>query len=277
MALRKSYPENAPVIRSRTQIYHPNIDNSTLADDDDDNKNEDDDENNDEDDDEEDDGSVCLNLLDSDNWTSEMGLEDCVQGLLFLFYNPNLDDPLSNLVSSSTPIEEFEKNVRLSLLGGDIDGTTFERNYTLSDDDGDSVLLTQVQTGEIESESRVVPVYTEQKSQIDNVNDVELILTPQDSVANTDADSGLDSIDVGNVEFTGCEDIDNGCQDDLSTNETDLNGNRGNTEQKRLVCRFDPNLVPQCGVCNLFLIPLVVAVGCCKVFVQRRYAEQISC
>ena len=101
------YPANPPTVKCQTHMYHPNIDWS----------------------DEE--GDVCLNLLD-ELWTSEMTLQDVIQGLLFLFYNPNIEDPLSSMFMGSESEEEFLSNVRTSLRGGTIDGVEFERN--LSDD-----------------------------------------------------------------------------------------------------------------------------------------------
>ena len=97
------YPSCPPVIHCLTQIYHPNIDFS------------------------DDSGEVCLNLLD-ELWTSDMTLEDVVQGLLFLLHNPNVDDPLSCLFTGTESEEEFLENVRQSLRGEEVDGVSFERN-----------------------------------------------------------------------------------------------------------------------------------------------------
>ena len=98
----KNYPKEAPSVKCVTVIYHPNIDS--------------------------DNGDICLNLF--SEWSETNNLEDCVQGLLFLLYNPNLEDPLSPLFDpeeDSNP-ELFAERVRISLEGGDVDGTTFERN-----------------------------------------------------------------------------------------------------------------------------------------------------
>ena len=89
-----------PEVICQTPIYHPNIDTE---------------------------GEVCLNLLD-DLWTSSNTLEDIVQGILFLFYNPNLTDPLNELISGSETYEDFKENVRKSLRGETIDYYSFERN-----------------------------------------------------------------------------------------------------------------------------------------------------
>jgi len=90
----------APIVTCKTPIYHPNIDVE---------------------------GEVCLNLLD-DLWTSNTTLEDIVQGILFLFYNPNLEDPLSDLIDGLETYEFFKKNVQRSLRGETIDCHPFERN-----------------------------------------------------------------------------------------------------------------------------------------------------
>lgn len=51
-----------------------------------------------------------------DEWDSNFGLEDCVQGLLFLFYEPNLDDPLSPYIPWDIN-EPFEETVQRSIRG----------------------------------------------------------------------------------------------------------------------------------------------------------------
>ena len=98
------YPTSPPLVRCQTHIYHPNIDSYDSCD-----------------------GEVCLNLLD-ELWTSEMTLEDVVQGLLFLLYEPNLEDPLSSLFDGSEDEEDFKERVRQSLRGEEVDGVPFERN-----------------------------------------------------------------------------------------------------------------------------------------------------
>ncbi|XP_072034938.1 uncharacterized protein [Amphiura filiformis] len=103
---------NPPRVFCQTRIYHPNID--TL----------------------EDDGEVCLNLLD-EFWTEERDLEDVVQGILFLLYNPNLEDPLTCIFSPDMSEEEFEENVKISLEGGCIEGYQFSKHQiNLVDDAG---------------------------------------------------------------------------------------------------------------------------------------------
>lgn len=101
-----SYPESTPKIICKTPIYHPNID--TI-------------------DDSFDDTNVCVSLL--DDWCEDNSIDDCVQALLFLFYNPNLEDPLCPIICPETTEDEFGQNVKISLEGGDVEGVPFERNY----------------------------------------------------------------------------------------------------------------------------------------------------
>ena len=97
------FPEMAPRVDCKTAIYHPNI-NPAFQ------------------------NSVCLNILDED-WSPSTTLEDIVQGLLFLLYNPNLDDPFNSIVSiTARTQEELELNIRKTLRGGFCFGRCFPRN-----------------------------------------------------------------------------------------------------------------------------------------------------
>ena len=101
------YPADLPEVICTTPICHPNIEN------------------------EYDGTNVCLSLF--DEWDSN-SLADIVQGLLFLFYNPNIEDPLSSLFDGSETEDEFTERVRLSLMGElEIDGTSFTRNQVNDD------------------------------------------------------------------------------------------------------------------------------------------------
>ena len=97
------FPTASPNVVCKTLLYHPNIDV-----------------------DEDCPGVICLNLLD-ELWSEETTLEDIVQGLLFLFYHANVEDPLSPLFTGAETEEEFERNVRLSLRGKPVEGSTFPR------------------------------------------------------------------------------------------------------------------------------------------------------
>ena len=63
-----NYPFDAPKCKCLTQIYHPNIDTS---------------------------GNVCLNIL-RDDWKPVLGINAVILGLIFLFIEPNPNDPLNH-------------------------------------------------------------------------------------------------------------------------------------------------------------------------------------
>ncbi|XP_070554820.1 NEDD8-conjugating enzyme Ubc12-like [Ptychodera flava] len=102
--LDERYPTLAPTVSCETPIYHPNIDayEGNLYD------------------------NVCVNIL--TDWSPDVDLEGVVQALLFLFYQPNLDDPLSEMFTATRTVKEYEDNVKRSLEGGIVDGFLFERN-----------------------------------------------------------------------------------------------------------------------------------------------------
>ena len=89
-----------PTVTCLTNIYHPNIDPTETW------------------------VNVCMNIF--DDWPPCYGLQDCIQGLLFLLHNPNLSDPLSPYFDGSLDEEEFARNVRKSLLGEEVEGETFD-------------------------------------------------------------------------------------------------------------------------------------------------------
>ena len=62
------YPHKAPKCHCVTQVYHPNIDMK---------------------------GNVCLNILRAD-WSPILNLDAVINGLYFLFQEPNPDDPLNH-------------------------------------------------------------------------------------------------------------------------------------------------------------------------------------
>jgi ubiquitin-conjugating enzyme E2 M len=61
------YPHEPPKVTCKTKIYHPNI---NLA------------------------GAVCLNILRED-WKPVLDINAVIYGLIYLFYEPNPDDPLN--------------------------------------------------------------------------------------------------------------------------------------------------------------------------------------
>lgn len=102
--LSDDYPDiSPPKINCLTKVYHPNIDQI----------------------DDYSEGDICLNLLD-ELWTPELTLEDYIQGLLFLFYNPNIEDPLNPAFHGGESEDEFEDNVRRSMKGEEIDEIVYD-------------------------------------------------------------------------------------------------------------------------------------------------------
>lgn len=94
-----TYPSTAPKIVCTTKVYHPNID---------------------------DEGDICLSVI--NDWSgSKNDLIDCIQGLLFILYNPNLDDPLSPYFAPGEDLKTFLQNVRASLNGEEVYGVYFDR------------------------------------------------------------------------------------------------------------------------------------------------------
>lgn len=66
-SIHADYPHKAPKVLCTTKIYHPNIDL---------------------------DGNVCLNILKED-WKPVLDINAVIYGLVYLFYEPNPDDPLN--------------------------------------------------------------------------------------------------------------------------------------------------------------------------------------
>jgi ubiquitin-conjugating enzyme E2 M len=66
-AVPPSYPHEPPKVTCRNKIYHPNINLQ---------------------------GNVCLNILRED-WKPVLDINAVIYGLIYLFYDPNPDDPLN--------------------------------------------------------------------------------------------------------------------------------------------------------------------------------------
>lgn len=84
-----------------TAIYHPNIDTQ---------------------------GNVCLNILRAD-WKPVLGVNPVILGLVFLFIEPNPNDPLNHdaaRVLRDNP-NQFATNVNRSMTGGTVDGIAYPR------------------------------------------------------------------------------------------------------------------------------------------------------
>ncbi|KAK8776678.1 hypothetical protein V5799_029976 [Amblyomma americanum] len=95
-----NYPHDPPKVKCETRVYHPNVDFE---------------------------GNICLNILRED-WKPVLTVSTVVYGLLFLFLEPNTDDPLNkeaaDVLRSNRKL--FEQNVRKAMLGGNVGGVYFE-------------------------------------------------------------------------------------------------------------------------------------------------------
>jgi ubiquitin-conjugating enzyme E2 M len=95
------YPHSPPKVECKTKIYHPNIDLE---------------------------GKVCLNILRED-WKPVLDINSVIYGLIYLFYEPNPDDPLNHEAAElfRKDVRQFERLVQRTLRGGILDGVQFER------------------------------------------------------------------------------------------------------------------------------------------------------
>mmetsp|Transcript_1090 Transcript_1090/g.3187 ORF Transcript_1090/g.3187 Transcript_1090/m.3187 type:complete len:211 (-) Transcript_1090:965-1597(-) len=95
------YPHSPPKVECKTKIYHPNIDLQ---------------------------GKVCLNILRED-WKPVLDINAVIYGLIYLFYEPNPDDPLNHEAAElfRKDVRQFENLVNRTLRGGVLDGVRFER------------------------------------------------------------------------------------------------------------------------------------------------------
>lgn len=94
------YPHDAPKVKCKTKVYHPNIDLE---------------------------GNVCLNVLRED-WKPVLSINTIIYGLYHLFTEPNHEDPLNHDAAEllrDNPAY-FETNVRMALQGGYIGDEYFE-------------------------------------------------------------------------------------------------------------------------------------------------------
>ncbi|CAL5371165.1 unnamed protein product [Camellia sinensis] len=95
------YPHEAPKVKCKTMVYHPNIDLE---------------------------GNVCLNILRED-WKPVLNIDTIVYGLYHLFTEPNHEDPLNHdaaAVLRDNP-KTFQSNVRKAMTGGYVGQTHFAR------------------------------------------------------------------------------------------------------------------------------------------------------
>ncbi|WIA12475.1 hypothetical protein OEZ86_003435 [Tetradesmus obliquus] len=94
------YPYDAPKVKCKTKVYHPNIDLE---------------------------GNICLNILRED-WKPVLSISSVVYGLQFLFLDPNPEDPLNKEAAAKFQENQrqFESYVQRSIhYGAQIDGEFF--------------------------------------------------------------------------------------------------------------------------------------------------------
>ncbi|KAM0333061.1 hypothetical protein ACHAQA_001719 [Verticillium albo-atrum] len=99
--INQNFPHDPPKVRCQEKIYHPNIDLE---------------------------GKVCLNILRED-WKPVLNLNAVIVGLQFLFLEPNASDPLNKEAAEDlrSNRDGFKRNVRTSMAGGSVKGTTYDR------------------------------------------------------------------------------------------------------------------------------------------------------
>ena len=73
-------------------------------------------------------GNVCLNILRED-WKPVLDINAVIYGLIYLFYEPNPDDPLNHDAAElfRKDISRFASTVKKTLRGAYVDGEYFEK------------------------------------------------------------------------------------------------------------------------------------------------------
>lgn len=100
LIINNNFPIEPPKVKCLNKIYHPNIDLE---------------------------GNICLNILRED-WSPVLNLNSILVGLLFLFLEPNPNDPL-NKESANVLIKDkalFKRYVTGSMHGGVLDGIRYD-------------------------------------------------------------------------------------------------------------------------------------------------------
>ncbi len=95
------YPHEPPKVTCGTKIYHPNINLE---------------------------GAVCLNILRED-WKPVLDVNAVIYGLIYLFYEPNPDDPLNREAADlfRTDKKQFATVVKRTLQGYSHAGESFPK------------------------------------------------------------------------------------------------------------------------------------------------------
>ena len=73
-------------------------------------------------------GNVCLNIL-RDDWRPVLGVNAVILGLVFLFIEPNPNDPLNHEAAElmRNNFSSFSHKVKQTLRGGNFEGCTFPK------------------------------------------------------------------------------------------------------------------------------------------------------
>ena len=87
-AIPALYPHEPPKVTCNTKIYHPNI---NLA------------------------GAVCLNILRED-WKPVLDINAVIYGLIYLYYEPNPDDPLNREAADLYRTDKAQVTTNIYLL-----------------------------------------------------------------------------------------------------------------------------------------------------------------
>ena len=104
--IHADYPIKPPTITCSTDIWHPNIDEN---------------------------GAVCLNILKEvtvgGDWRPNLDVNACILGLIFLFIEPNPNDPLNQKAAQDLRErpEAFINDVQTSLKGGTVNGKKYPK------------------------------------------------------------------------------------------------------------------------------------------------------
>jgi len=101
IAMNDNYPHDPPKVKCLQRVYHPNLDL---------------------------DGNVCLNIL-REEWNPILNLNSVTVGLLFLFLDPNADDPLNKEAAEELRRnrQNFHAHVKRTMKGASLNGVHYDQ------------------------------------------------------------------------------------------------------------------------------------------------------